>query len=107
MGKPLPVGAEVHHVNGNKAESRGGNLVICQDTAYHHLLERRTRAYRASGHTHYRRCTFCKKWDDPALMYVAPAVSGWAAHYPCKRKHEREYRKKRNVIDPLPLPSEA
>lgn len=45
LGKPLPDGAVVHHVNGNKRDNRPGNLVICQDNSYHMLLHRRQRDY--------------------------------------------------------------
>lgn len=44
LGKALPDGAVVHHVNGDKADNRPANLVICEDQAYHLLIEERTRA---------------------------------------------------------------
>lgn len=31
LGKPLPLGAQVHHVNEKKADNRSENLVVCQD----------------------------------------------------------------------------
>ena len=43
LGKPLPAGAEVHHLNGDPSDNRPGNLVICQDAEYHDLLHRRMR----------------------------------------------------------------
>ncbi len=38
LGRRLPSGAQVHHVNGVKTDNRNSNLVICQDNAYHRLL---------------------------------------------------------------------
>lgn len=47
LGKPLPPGAVIHHVNETKADNGPGNLVICQDEAYHRLLHKRMRAIKA------------------------------------------------------------
>jgi len=41
LGRPLPKGAEVHHVNGIKDDNRNQNLVICENHAYHFLLHAR------------------------------------------------------------------
>lgn len=42
LGKPLPKGAVVHHVDGDPAGNRKPwNLVICPDQDYHLLLHRR------------------------------------------------------------------
>lgn len=49
LGKALPVGAEVHHVNGDKTDNRSSNLVICPSKAYHKLLHRRIRIRAAGG----------------------------------------------------------
>jgi len=65
LGKPLPKGAVVHHANGNKADNRPANLVICPGEAYHQLLHRRQRARDACGHPDWRRCVFCGQWDAP------------------------------------------
>ena len=43
LGKLLPHGAVVHHVNRNESDNRNSNLVICENQAYHLLLHRRMR----------------------------------------------------------------
>ena len=70
LGKLLPNGAEPHHVDGIKSNNVNSNLVLCQDHDYHALIEMRTRAFKACGHANWRKCPYCKKWDDPANMHV-------------------------------------
>lgn len=68
LGKALPSGAIVHHVDGNPARNVNRNLVVCDDQAYHMLLEQRTRAYNASGHANWRLCADCGRYDDPGRL---------------------------------------
>jgi hypothetical protein len=44
LGRPMPHGAVVHHVNENKTDNRPENLVICPNEAYHRLLHVRMKA---------------------------------------------------------------
>lgn len=45
LGKPLPKGAVVHHVDGDPAANRKPwNLVVCPNQDYHLLLHRRAQA---------------------------------------------------------------
>ncbi len=46
LGRYLPDGVEIHHVNEIKHDNRGCNLVICENLDYHRLLHRRMRALR-------------------------------------------------------------
>ena len=52
LGKYLPFRAQVHHVNGDKGDNRGTNLVICEDAAHHQLLHHRARALKFGGSIH-------------------------------------------------------
>lgn len=41
LGKYLPEGAVVHHIDGNGLNNNNNNLVVCQDHAYHMTLHKR------------------------------------------------------------------
>ena len=65
LGKPLPDGAQIHHVNECCTDNRHQNLVICENQKYHALLHIRTRALRTCGNANWVKCKYCKKYDDP------------------------------------------
>lgn len=65
LGKPLPLGAEVHHVDEVKSHNWNSNLVICQSHAYHSLLHLRARILKAGGDPNTQRiCSHCKQLLD-------------------------------------------
>lgn len=72
LGRNLPPKAVIHHINGNMADNRQVNLVICHDNAYHKLIHRRQRAFNACGHASWYKCQFCQKYDEPGNMYIRP-----------------------------------
>src|SRR6185369_5011811 len=47
LGRSLPFGVEIHHVDGDGHNNANSNLVVCPDHAYHALLHLRTRALEA------------------------------------------------------------
>jgi hypothetical protein len=47
LGKPLPKGVLVHHLDGDGTNNDNTNLVICQNKAYHRLLHMRMWALHA------------------------------------------------------------
>lgn len=65
LGRPLPKKAHVHHVDGDKANNRPGNLVICEDYYYHKLLHQRQKAFDGCGDPTKHKCGFCQQWDTP------------------------------------------
>lgn len=93
LGKHLPVGAEVHHVNEDKSDNRPENLVIVQDSSYHQLLHRRMRAYRACGDARALKCCYCGKYDAPENL-KSFAVHSTARHLECQVRYNTARRHK-------------
>lgn len=71
LGHSLPPKAEVHHVNGNRADYSNSNLVICEDNAYHRLLHIRQKVVSvgADPNTH-KVCCYCKAAVEKSLFYA-------------------------------------
>lgn len=70
IGRKLPAGAHVHHVDGNKLNNWPYNLVICPDAGYHRLLHQRMDALNACGNADWLKCKFCGQYDDPANLRI-------------------------------------
>lgn len=90
LGRPLPEDAVVHHVNEDRSQNSNDNLVVCENRAYHNLLHQRSRALRECGHANWRKCPYCKQYDDPADM----AVPGRTAYH---RSCLNEYQKRMGI----------
>ena len=81
LGKYLPAGAEVHHVDSVRDNNANTNLVICQDSKYHRLLHTRKRVYEAGGNPNTDLwCSRCQRPRPSALFRIR--VSGWWAGSP-------------------------
>lgn len=92
LGKYLPEGAVPHHRNGIKTDNRPENLIVCQDQAYHMTVHRRTRAFKSCGHAGWRKCQYCKQYDDPKNLHTACEKS---YHTECRKDYSRESRIKK------------
>lgn len=94
LGRALPAGAVVHHVNGEPSDNRPQNLVICEDQAYHLLLHRRTRSLAAAGRPDLRRCRYCGEHDSLDHMYVRrkAGVVTHCWHRACASEYVRQWR---------------
>ena len=65
LGKKLPKGAIVHHVDEDKKNNTPTNLVICPSQAYHFLLHSRMEALEACGHADWKKCHMCGLYSAP------------------------------------------
>lgn len=94
LGKSLPKGAQVHHVDGDKANNSNDNLVICPSQAYHYLLHSRQEALDNCGNPDWRKCSHCGAWDDPSGMYAfyrAGRTVMTAVHKTCSSERKRAH----------------
>lgn len=88
LGKTLPAGAQVHHVDENPANNTNANLVVCPNQTYHRLLHRRTDALNACGNANFIICRHCHVYDDPAnLIGDGPRSK---AHRDCRNAYRRK-----------------
>jgi hypothetical protein len=87
LGKPLPKGAQVHHVDYDRSNDSNENLVICQNVSYHKLLHRRTDALNACGNANWLRCSKCGKYSPASeLRIYKPSGNKWHPGCAPKRK---------------------
>lgn len=67
LGKPLPKGALVHHINGKPLDDRNDNLLVCT-RGLHNIIHGRMKALAATGNARAKRCSFCHKYESPGVL---------------------------------------
>lgn len=88
LGKPLPEGVVIHHYGERDDNTQ---IVICENQKYHLLLHTRTRALRACGHASWRKCKFCRRYDDLDNLYISPS-GNQVYHRKCVNIYNRKRR---------------
>lgn len=74
LGRKLPKGACVHHVDQNRRNNINSNLVICQNSAYHNLLHVRLKVLRSGGNPNTDKlCSGCGQ--AKSILSFAPNKS--------------------------------
>lgn len=93
LGKPLPPGVEIHHVDENRRNNANRNLVICPDRTYHKLLHVRARVVRAGGNPNTQRiCSACHQLKEFSAFSRCRALKADGLGRTC-RACQVEYRK--------------
>ena len=73
----LPVTAVIHHFNSNRKDNSRGNLVVCQDQAYHILLHSRKRIYGLGGNPNTDKiCSKCGEVKRKTEFHKAKRADG-------------------------------
>lgn len=67
LGRSLKYGEVIHHIDGDAKNNLNNNLVICNQDL-HLLIHAKYRALKESGNSLYRKCVYCRNWDDLSNM---------------------------------------
>ena len=90
FGGPLPENNVVHHIDENKLNNHPSNLMICSRN-HHHTVHRQIKAKKESGHSDWRKCWICKKYDDPKNLFIPRRNAAY--HGQCERAYQLDRRK--------------
>lgn len=98
LGRRLPDGAQVHHVNEDRRDYSRKNLVICQDAAYHKLLHVRAEVVRRGGNPDTDRlCSVCCELKPFGEFWKCAGNKATGLQTQCKscsRAHQKTYERR-------------
>lgn len=97
LGRSIPKGVEVHHIDENPANNENSNLVLCQDHGYHRILHTRMAIVRAGGDPRMdKRCSACQEIKPRTEFHKNRSTwDGLNQHCkPCNYAHVASYRRK-------------
>ena len=86
-GGELPKGADVHHIDLDRTNNHPNNLMICSHS-YHLIAHRWLRAKQACGNPGWRKCVFCKAWDEPENLFIGNTHNVY--HRRCENEYGRQ-----------------
>lgn len=94
LGRRISGEHPIHHFDEDRTNNSPGNLVVCEDQAYHELLHRRMDALEGCGNPDALRCSICGEWDAEENLAVTQLRGKRARlvayHRPCAAKKARE-----------------
>jgi len=94
LGKPLPKGSVIHHIDENRMNNANNNLVLCPSYGYHRQIHMRMDALRATGHADWRKCPYCHQYDSPENMVHEKVRS---VHRLCRNLSKKQSRNKNQL----------
>lgn len=96
LGKRLPQGAVVHHLDGDFTNDSNTNLAVFPSKAYHNLIHARMDALAVCGHANWAKCQYCKRYDAPENLFITMRNGRRAWHRKCNNAYSLDgyYRRK-------------
>ncbi len=93
LGKPIPSGSMVHHIDLNRKNDSNANLVLCQDDQYHKILHKRTRILMNGGNPNTDQlCGTCHKIKNRIEFDPSDRIRSGRCKV-CKRDYTKERRR--------------
>jgi len=69
IGRQLKKEEIVHHIDEDKGNNYIGNLILFANGTMHKKFHNRLLAFKICGHYDWRKCKFCKNYDDISNMH--------------------------------------